>query len=263
MPGCGKSLTAKCTAQLWQLPLLRLDVGRIFAGLVGSSERNMHPLRTAEAIAPCVLWIDEIEKGFAGVGGQSSSDSGTSQRVFGTFLTWMQEKEKPVFVIATANQIAGLPPEFLRKGRFDEVFFADLPTRAERVPIGASIWSSGCASRRSSAISRSTTRCSSGWPASPRATAAPRSSRPCSPASTTPSPSSAPFAWRTSRARSGTWCPFRSRGGADQGDAGVGQRARGCRDGAGGSLRVRQPEPEEAPKPDDVSGERGGRSVDF
>lgn len=131
VPGCGKSLTAKAMAAGWELPLLRLDVGRVFAGLVGSSEQNMRSaIRTAEAIAPCVLWIDEIEKGFAGVG--SSGDSGTSSRVFGSFLTWMQEKTKPVFVMATANNIDGLPPEFLRKGRFDEIFFVDLPTRPER-----------------------------------------------------------------------------------------------------------------------------------
>jgi AAA+ superfamily predicted ATPase len=135
VPGCGKSLTAKCTASMWGLPLLRMDVGRVFAGLVGSSEQNMRTaLRTAEAVAPAVLWIDEIEKGFAGMGGPSG-DSGTSQRVFGTFLTWLQEKTKPVFVFATANNIDRLPPEFLRKGRFDEIFFVDLPTDRERLPI--------------------------------------------------------------------------------------------------------------------------------
>ncbi len=112
-----------------------MDVGRVFAGLVGSSEQNMRAaLRTAEAVAPAVLWIDEIEKGFAGMGGPSG-DSGTSQRVFGTFLTWLQEKTKPVFVFATANNIDRLPPEFLRKGRFDEIFFVDLPTDRERLPI--------------------------------------------------------------------------------------------------------------------------------
>lgn len=136
VPGCGKSLTAKCTSSLWQLPLLRLDIGRIFSGLVGSSEENMRSaLRTAEAIAPCILWIDEIEKGFSGAGPGSGGDSGTSSRVFGTFLTWMQEKTRPVFVIATANAIDRLPPEFLRKGRFDEIFFTDLPTPAEREQI--------------------------------------------------------------------------------------------------------------------------------
>ncbi len=131
VPGCGKSLTAKCSASLWGLPLLRLDVGRVFAGLVGSSESNMRgALRMAEAVAPSILWIDEIEKGFSDSG--SSGDSGTSSRVFATFLTWMQEKNSPVFVIATANNIEKLPPEFLRKGRFDEIFFVDLPTGTER-----------------------------------------------------------------------------------------------------------------------------------
>jgi SpoVK/Ycf46/Vps4 family AAA+-type ATPase len=133
IPGCGKSLTATCMATLWGLPLLRLDVGRVFSGLVGSSEQNMRgALKLAEAVSPSILWIDEIEKGF---GSSGSGDSGTSQRVFGTFLTWMQEKKNPVFVIATANKIDTLPPEFLRKGRFDEIFFVDLPTREERVHI--------------------------------------------------------------------------------------------------------------------------------
>jgi len=133
VPGCGKSLTATCVASRWGLPLLRLDVGRVFSGLVGSSEQNMRSaLRLAEAVSPSILWIDEIEKGFGTSGG---GDSGTSQRVFGTFLTWMQEKKKPVFVIATANKIDALPPEFLRKGRFDEIFFVDLPTELEREPI--------------------------------------------------------------------------------------------------------------------------------
>ncbi|RBY84320.1 AAA family ATPase [Blastococcus sp. TF02A-26] len=134
VPGCGKSLTAKAIASAWGLPLLRMDIGRVFAGLVGSSEQNMRTgIATAEATSPCVLWIDEIEKGFAGVGG--GGDSGTSSRVFGSFLTWMQEKSRPVFVIATANNIDRLPPEFLRKGRFDEIFFVDLPTTAERAAI--------------------------------------------------------------------------------------------------------------------------------
>lgn len=136
VPGCGKSMIAKALAATWRLPLLRLDVGRIFAGIVGSSEENMRrALATAEAIAPSVLWIDEIEKGFSGAGGSGSGDSGTSQRVFGTFLTWMQEKTAPVFVAATANNISGLPPEMMRKGRFDEIFFVDLPTVAERRAI--------------------------------------------------------------------------------------------------------------------------------
>ena len=134
VPGCGKSLTAKAISAAWGLPLLRMDIGRVFAGLVGSSEQNMrNSIKTAEAIAPCVLWIDEIEKGFSGTDG--SGDSGTSARVFGSFLTWMQEKTQPVFVIATANNIDRLPPEFLRKGRFDEIFFVDLPTQAERKKI--------------------------------------------------------------------------------------------------------------------------------
>lgn len=133
VPGCGKSLTAKAIAAAWELPLVRMDIGKVFAGLVGSSEQNMRTaIRTAEATAPCVLWIDEIEKGFSGLG---SGDSGTSTRVFGSFLTWMQEKTAPVFVIATANKVDALPPEFLRKGRFDEIFFVDLPTAAERRDI--------------------------------------------------------------------------------------------------------------------------------
>lgn len=135
VPGCGKSLLAKSVSAMWQVPLLRLDIGKIFAGIVGSSEENMRrAIQTAEAIAPCVLWIDEIEKGFSGVSGPSG-DSGTTSRIFGTFLTWMQEKTKPVFVVATANNIALLPPEMMRKGRFDEIFFVDLPTRVERKEI--------------------------------------------------------------------------------------------------------------------------------
>ena len=134
VPGCGKSLTAKAMSALWQLPLLRLDVGKIFSGLVGSSEENMRKaIQTAEAVAPSILWIDEIEKGFGGNGGER--DGGTATRGFGTFLTWMSEKTKPVFVIATANNINALPSEMLRKGRFDEIFFVDLPTKAERKVI--------------------------------------------------------------------------------------------------------------------------------
>ncbi len=133
VPGCGKSLTAKAISAMWQLPLLRLDIGKIFSGLVGSSEENMRKaIRTAEAVAPSILWIDEIEKGFSGTG---SNDGGTSSRIFGMFLTWMQEKTKPVFVIATANNIEKLPSELLRKGRFDEIFFVDLPTFKERMKI--------------------------------------------------------------------------------------------------------------------------------
>lgn len=134
-PGCGKSLTAKVIGNVWKMPLLRLDFGSIFSGLVGSSEENMRQaLKTAESVAPVILWIDEIEKGLSGsTSGQS--DSGTSTRVFGTFLTWMQEKKSQVFVIATANQIHQLPPELLRRGRFDEIFFLDLPTPDARLEI--------------------------------------------------------------------------------------------------------------------------------
>ncbi|MBA2214182.1 AAA family ATPase [Sellimonas intestinalis] len=133
VPGCGKSLTAKAISAMWQLPLLRLDMGKIFSGLVGSSEENMRKaIRTAEAVSPSILWIDEIEKGFSGNG---AGDGGTSTRIFGTFLTWMQEKTKPVFVVATANNINKLPSELLRKGRFDEIFFVDLPTLKERMKI--------------------------------------------------------------------------------------------------------------------------------
>ncbi len=134
VPGCGKSLTAKAMSTIWQLPLIKLDLGKVFSGLVGSSEENMRrALATAEAVAPSILWIDEIEKGLSGLG--SNGDSGVSSRIFGQFLTWMQEKESPVFVIATANNINTLPPELLRKGRFDEIFFVDLPTMSERKEI--------------------------------------------------------------------------------------------------------------------------------
>jgi SpoVK/Ycf46/Vps4 family AAA+-type ATPase len=133
--GCGKSLTARAIAASWRMPLVRLDMGRIYSGLVGSSEENLRKaIRTVESLAPVVLWVDEIEKGLAGAGG-GSSDTGVSARVFGTLLTWLQEKRAPVFVVATANRIATLPPELLRKGRFDEIFFIDLPTDAERAAI--------------------------------------------------------------------------------------------------------------------------------
>jgi len=136
--GCGKSLTAKAVAQLWRLPLLRLDVGRIFAGLVGSSEENMRrAILMAETVSPCVLWLDEIEKGLAGVQSSGMADAGVTARVFATLNTWMQEKTKPVFVVATANDITQLPPELLRKGRFDDIFFVDLPTEDERREIFA------------------------------------------------------------------------------------------------------------------------------
>ncbi|MEM7345092.1 MAG: AAA family ATPase [Chloroflexota bacterium] len=136
--GAGKSLLAKAVASQWQLPLLRLDLGRVFSELVGSSEQNIRAaLRLAESVSPCVLWLDEIEKGLAGASGSGSSDAGTSARVFGSLLTWMQEKESPVFVIGTANDITALPPEVLRKGRFDEIFFVDLPELQERREIFA------------------------------------------------------------------------------------------------------------------------------
>lgn len=135
VPGGGKSLISKSIAAMWHLPLLRLDMGKIFSGIVGSSEENMRKaIQTAEALAPSILWIDEIEKGFSGVSG-GGGDGGTSTRIFGKFLTWMQEKDAPVFVIATANNISGLPPELMRKGRFDEIFFVDLPTERERKQI--------------------------------------------------------------------------------------------------------------------------------
>lgn len=131
--GCGKSLCAKAVAGLWRMPLLRLDVGRMFGSLVGSSEENMRrAIQVAESIAPVVLWIDEIDKAMAGSRSSGSTDSGTTARVFGTFLTWLSEKRSSVFVIATANSISDLPPELLRKGRFDEIFFVDLPNDEER-----------------------------------------------------------------------------------------------------------------------------------
>lgn len=136
VPGCGKSLTAKAVGAAWQMPLLRLDVGKIFGGLVGASEENIRKaIKTAEAIAPAILWLDEMEKGFSGTGSSNMSDGGTTSRVFGTFVTWLQEKTEPVFVIATANNVQQLPPELLRKGRFDEIFFVDLPTAEERKDI--------------------------------------------------------------------------------------------------------------------------------
>jgi len=134
--GCGKSLTAKAIAATWQFPLLRFDMGKVFGGIVGQSEANIRvALQVAQALAPCVLWIDEIEKGLAGLGSSNETDGGTTARVVGTLLTWMQEKRDPVFVVATANRIDMLPPELLRKGRFDELFFVDLPNRATREQI--------------------------------------------------------------------------------------------------------------------------------
>lgn len=132
IPGTGKSLTAKMIGGLWHLPLLRLDVGSLFGSLVGESEeRARRALRLAETVAPCVVWIDEVEKALS----HGGMDSGTSTRVFGTVLTWMQEKTAACFVVATANDISSLPPELLRKGRFDEIFFLDLPTLEERKEI--------------------------------------------------------------------------------------------------------------------------------
>lgn len=136
VPGCGKSLIAKCIASNWNLPLLRLDIGKVFQGLMGSSEANIRKaISTAEAVAPCVLWIDEIEKGLNGTQSSGITDGGVTSRVFSTILTWMQEKTVPVFVVATANRVRDLPPELLRKGRFDEIFFVDLPTPEEREKI--------------------------------------------------------------------------------------------------------------------------------
>jgi AAA+ superfamily predicted ATPase len=136
--GCGKSLCAKAAAALWQAPLLRFDAGRLFSSLVGSSEENARrAIAVAESIAPAVLWVDEIDKAFAGMRGSGSVDAGTTARVFGTFLTWLAEKQAPVFVAATANDLTHLPPELLRKGRFDELFFVDLPAEAEREEIFA------------------------------------------------------------------------------------------------------------------------------
>jgi len=133
--GTGKSLTAKAIAHSWAMPLLRLDVGRLFAGLVGASEaRTRDMIQRAEAMAPCVLWIDEIEKGF-GAAGDGRSDGGTSQRVLASLLTWMAEKSTAVFVVATANGVEKLPPELLRKGRFDEIFLLNLPDAEERRAI--------------------------------------------------------------------------------------------------------------------------------
>ena len=132
IPGTGKSLTAKMIGGLWRLPLIRLDIGALYGSLVGESEeRTRRALRLAETVAPCLVWIDELEKAIS----HGDLDSGTSQRVFGTILTWMQEKTAPCFVVATANDISRLPPELLRKGRFDEIFFLDLPTLQERKEI--------------------------------------------------------------------------------------------------------------------------------
>jgi ATP-dependent 26S proteasome regulatory subunit len=135
MPGCGKSLTAKATASLFKLPLLRLDVGSLMGKYVGESEGNMRrALQLAEAVSPCVLWVDELEKAFVGIG-SGGAGSEVATRLFGYFLTWMQDKTGTVFVLATANDISALPPELLRKGRFDEIFYVDFPTQNERENI--------------------------------------------------------------------------------------------------------------------------------
>jgi adenylate kinase family enzyme len=134
--GCGKSLCAKAVSTQWQLPLLRFDMGRMFGSLVGSSEENVRrAIAVAESVAPAILWVDEIDKAFAGSQGSGATDGGTTARVFGTFLTWLSEKSAPVFVVATANDISQLPPELLRKGRLDEIFFVDLPSQQERLEV--------------------------------------------------------------------------------------------------------------------------------
>ena len=135
LPGCGKSLNAKAAAALFEVPLLRLDMGRLMGKYVGESEANLRQaIALAEAISPCVLWIDELEKAFAGIGA-SGGGAEVTTRLFGAFLTWMQEKEGLAFVVATANNISNLPPELLRKGRFDEIFYVGLPNAQEREKI--------------------------------------------------------------------------------------------------------------------------------
>lgn len=134
VPGCGKSLCAKAAAGLFEVPILRLDVGKLMGKYLGESEANLRKaIHLAEAISPCVLWVDELEKAFAGMGDEGGHEVTT--RLFGTFLTWMQEKTSPAFVVATANDITKLPPELLRKGRFDEIFFVGLPSKEERRKI--------------------------------------------------------------------------------------------------------------------------------
>ena len=134
--GCGKSLCAKAVSRLWQLPLLRFDMGRMFGSLVGSSEENVRrAIAVAGSVAPAVLWVDEIDKAFVGSQSSGATDGGTTARVFGTFLTWLSEKSAPVFVVATANDVSQLPPELLRKGRLDEIFYVDLPSEEERLEI--------------------------------------------------------------------------------------------------------------------------------
>jgi SpoVK/Ycf46/Vps4 family AAA+-type ATPase len=134
--GAGKSLFAKAISSFWNFPLLRLDMGKVFSGLVGSSEQNMRQVfKVAESVAPCILWCDEIDKGMSGSKASGTTDGGTTSRVLGSWLTWMQDRKSPVFVVATANDVSSLPPELLRKGRFDEIFFVDLPKLLERKTI--------------------------------------------------------------------------------------------------------------------------------
>jgi SpoVK/Ycf46/Vps4 family AAA+-type ATPase len=137
LPGCGKSLLAKICSGRFGMPLIRFDLARVFAGLVGQSEQNMRTaLNFIDSVGNCVVWMDELEKALSGAGGGGdTSTSGVGSRVFGTFLTWMQEKTSPSFVVATVNNIEGLPPELLRKGRFDEIFYVGLPDEQEREEI--------------------------------------------------------------------------------------------------------------------------------
>ncbi|WP_245993010.1 AAA family ATPase [Xylanimonas allomyrinae] len=206
VPGCGKSLTAKAIAAAWQLPLLRLDIGKVFAGLVGSSEQNMRSaLRTAEAAAPCILWLDEIEKGFSGVSGDG--DSGTSSRVFGSFLTWMQEKSAPVFVIATANSVDRLPPSSsARAGSTRSSSSTCLPSRSART-------SGRCTCRSGWRTAWRVVRC---WWTNrsarvsqrrPRGTRAPRSSRQSLRHSSRRTPTGGRWRRPTSCTRSRAWSP--------------------------------------------------------
>jgi SpoVK/Ycf46/Vps4 family AAA+-type ATPase len=133
VPGCGKSLAAKAVASEWRLPLLKLDPSNLYNKYIGESESNFkRAIRAAERMAPVVLWIDELEKAFASGGGE---DGGVSQRILGSFLSWMQDRQGDVFVVATANDIQSLSPEFLRKGRFDEIFFVDLPVGQTRTEV--------------------------------------------------------------------------------------------------------------------------------
>lgn len=142
IPGSGKSMTCDALASAYKMPLLRLDFGAVFSAHVGESEANIRQcLQTAESIAPCILWLDEVEKGIGGVESSNATDGGVTNRVFGTMLTWMQDKLAPVFVVCTANNIAGLPPEFMRAGRFDEIFFIDLPNEDQRAEVIAKLLS--------------------------------------------------------------------------------------------------------------------------